>query len=143
VTAFTLHPNIEATSVLVADLGLSQARLQLDARFPWLVLIPRVADAHELGDISAGDRAQLVEEIVRVSAVVRALGKAAARPVEKLNVGALGIVTPQLHVHVVGRRRDDGLWPGPVWGMGEARAYDPTILEALLKVARASLADGA
>jgi len=43
--------------------------------------------------------------------------------VDKLNVGAIGNVTAQLHVHVVGRRRDDGLWPDPVWGRGPAVPY--------------------
>jgi diadenosine tetraphosphate (Ap4A) HIT family hydrolase len=54
---------------------------------------------------------------------VRTLGEAASRPVQKLNVGALGNVTAQLHVHVVGRRPDDGLWPDPVWGRGVALPY--------------------
>ena len=41
-------------------------------------------------------------------------------PVEKLNIAALGNVTPQLHVHIIGRRRDDAAWPDPVWGKGVA-----------------------
>jgi diadenosine tetraphosphate (Ap4A) HIT family hydrolase len=36
--------------------------------------------------------------------------------VEKLNVGALGNMVPQLHVHVIGRFKGDPAWPGPVWG---------------------------
>ena len=48
-----------------------------------------------------------------------ALGR---RP-EKLNVGQLGNITRQLHVHIVGRRRDDPCWPGPVWGQSVAQAY--------------------
>jgi diadenosine tetraphosphate (Ap4A) HIT family hydrolase len=54
-------------------------------------------------------------------------------PVDKLNVGALGNVTAQLHVHVVGRRRGDEAWPGPVWGAGTARPYAPAELEARLR----------
>ncbi len=141
-TDFTLHDNIDETSVAVADLDLCQARLQLDARYPWLVLIPRAGVAHELDDLAPADRARLMDEVIRASAVVRELGHALGRPVEKINVGALGNVTPQLHVHVVGRRRDDGVWPGPVWGVGEARRYDDETLDALIKVARASLAGG-
>jgi diadenosine tetraphosphate (Ap4A) HIT family hydrolase len=140
VTDFTLHENIDGTSTLAADLPLCQARLQLDARFPWLVLIPRAAAARELDDLSEADRTRLMAEVILASDAVRALGHAIGRPVEKINVGALGNVTDQLHVHVVGRRRDDGLWPGPVWGMGEPRRYDDETLAALLKVAQASLA---
>ena len=93
-------------------------RLQDDARFPWLILIPRVEGAVELEDLSVEQRSMLMEETVRAGALVRRLG-----PVEKLNVGAIGNVTAQLHVHVVGRRRDDGLWPDPVWGRGPVFPY--------------------
>ena len=120
---FVLDAAFQATSVFLADLSLCQARLQTDARFAWVVLIPRVAAARELEDLSAHHRAQLMEEAVLAGAAVRAVGRALGRPVQKLNVGALGNVTPQLHLHVVGRRADDAAWPGPVWGAGTAEAY--------------------
>ncbi|MGV3579242.1 HIT domain-containing protein [Brevundimonas sp.] len=113
---FLVDPAFEVGSVFAADWPLSHVRLQDDARFPWLILIPRVAGATELEHLSAADRAVLMEETVRAGALIRALAEAAGRPIDKLNVGAIGNVTAQLHVHVVGRRRDDGLWPDPVWG---------------------------
>jgi diadenosine tetraphosphate (Ap4A) HIT family hydrolase len=97
-------------------------RLQDDARFPWLVLIPRRTGLVELEDLEPAARATLMEEVVRAGAVVRRMASA---PVDKLNVAALGNVTAQLHVHVVGRRRDDGLWPDPVWGRPGAVAMAP------------------
>jgi diadenosine tetraphosphate (Ap4A) HIT family hydrolase len=102
---------------------LCEARLQLDARFPWLVLIPRIGGAVEIADLSVEERAMLMAEIVVAGEAVRAVGAALGRPVEKLNVGQLGNITRQLHVHVVGRRQDDPCWPGPVWGQGEAQPY--------------------
>ena len=141
--AFVLNPAFEAVSVLAADLALSQARLHRDARFPWLMLIPKVAGVIEIDDLGAEDRSRLMDEIVHASAAVRALGEASGRPVERLNVGALGLVTPQLHVHVLGRRRDDGLWPGPVWGrLGEVQPYDDADLERAIKVVSERLARG-
>ena len=122
---FVVDPAFEAGSVFAADWPLCHVRLQDDARFPWLVLIPRVAGATELEHLSVSDRAVLMEETVRAGEIVRALAGASGRPVDKLNVAALGNVTAQLHVHVVGRRRDDGLWPDPVWGRGPALACDP------------------
>ena len=121
---FIIDPAFEGGSVFVADWPLCQLRLQDDARFPWLILIPRVVGAVELDDLSPADRARLMAEIVRAGEFVRTLGGQAGRPVDKLNVAALGNVTAQLHVHVVGRRRDDGLWPDPVWGRAGARPYD-------------------
>jgi len=120
---FAADPAFEAGSIAVADWPLCQVRLQDDTRFPWLILIPRQAGLRELEDLSPTDRATLTEEIVRAGALVRALGAAVNRPVEKLNVAALGNVTAQLHVHVVGRRSDDGVWPDPVWGKGAATPY--------------------
>jgi diadenosine tetraphosphate (Ap4A) HIT family hydrolase len=137
--AFALHPNLEATSAFVADLELCQARLQLDARFPWLVLVPRLADVREIEELSPKDRATLIEEIAKACAAVRAMAAVMDRAVEKLNIGALGNVTPQLHVHVLGRWRSDGLWPNPVWGRGEPRAYEPEVLAEAIRTAAQAL----
>jgi diadenosine tetraphosphate (Ap4A) HIT family hydrolase len=133
---FQLHPAFLATSEPLGDLALCQARLQADARYPWIVLLPRVADARELEDLSPDQRVRLMEEILAAGAAARAIGAALGRPVAKLNVGQLGNVTPQLHVHVVGRRPDDDVWPGPVWGHGAAQAYGASALEAAIKAAK-------
>lgn len=136
---FRIDPAFEATSEPLADLGLCHARLQDDARFPWIVLIPRLPGLRELEDLSADDRMRLMEEVVAAGRAVRRIGHEFARPVEKLNVGALGNVTPQLHLHVVGRRVDDPAWPGPVWGAGEARRYRPAELATALLTGRDAL----
>ena len=115
---FEIDPRLLAHSVALPPLGLSDLRLMDDARFPWLVLIPRVPGATELDDLDAGQRAVLIEEIALVGVMVRRLGEALGRPIDKLNTAALGNVTPQLHIHLVGRRRDDPLWPDPIWGRG-------------------------
>lgn len=114
--AYAVDPAFEAASHAAADWPLCHVRLQDDARFPWLILIPRRPGAVEISDLSPADRADLMDAIVRASQTVRALGDQWGLPVDKINVAALGNVTAQLHVHVVGRRRDDPLWPDPVWG---------------------------
>lgn len=130
--AFAPDAAFEAGSVFAADWPLCHVRLQDDARFPWLVLIPRVAGAVELDDLTAVQRAALMEETVRAGRLVRALGERIGRPVDKLNVAAIGNVTAQLHVHVAGRRRDDGLWPDPVWGRGPGVPYASAVRRDLL-----------
>jgi len=127
---FELDPAFEATSRWLVSLPLCEARLQLDARFPWIVLIPRIGGAVEIEDLSVEERAMLAAEIVFAGGGVRAVGAALGRPVAKLNVGQLGNLTRQLHVHVVGRRPDDPCWPGPVWGQGQAEPYEPAALKA-------------
>jgi diadenosine tetraphosphate (Ap4A) HIT family hydrolase len=136
---FELHPAFPPTSDALGDLALCHVRLQSDARFPWLVLIPRIAGAREFEDLAPNDRMALMEEAVLAGAAVRAVGEALGRPVEKLNVGQLGNLTPQLHVHVVGRRADDAAWPGPVWGVGVAQPYGPEPLAAATAAARRTL----
>lgn len=130
---FEAAPAFEAGSVVAAEWPLCHVRLQDDARFPWLILIPRVEGAAELEDLSVEQRAMLMEETVRAGALVRRMGV-----VEKLNVGAIGNVTAQLHVHVVGRRRDDGLWPDPVWGRGPAVPYTDEERVRLLSILSSS-----
>lgn len=134
-----LDPAFLATSEAIASLPLSEARLQLDARFAWIVLIPRVAGAVELEDLSPDQLAQLTAEIRLAGQAVRAVGAALGRPVQKLNVGQLGNVTRQLHVHVVGRRADDPAWPGPVWGHGAPAPYPEVALKAAVEAAMAAL----
>lgn len=136
---FSLDAAFAATSQALGPLGLCEARLQLDARWPWIVLVPRSPDAREIEDLHPLNRPRLVDEIVLAGKAARAVGLALGRPVEKLNVGALGNVTPQLHVHVVGRRADDDAWPGPVWGVGTARPYADERLETALAAAREAL----
>ncbi len=137
-----LDLRLAESSAPILDLGLCEARLQLDARFPWIVLVPRRVGLRELEDLSAADLQRLLPEILAAARVVRAVGAALNRPVEKLNVGALGNVVPQLHVHVVGRHAGDAAWPGPVWGAGQAVSYARGDLDRALVAARQVLATG-
>lgn len=118
---FSLDPRIAADSVALAQLPLSELRLMKDARFRWVILVPRVPGAVEIVDLAKPDRAALFEEITAVSAALRA-----ATGCDKLNVAAIGNYVRQLHVHVVARFTADAAWPKPVWGWpGDAVAYDP------------------
>jgi diadenosine tetraphosphate (Ap4A) HIT family hydrolase len=100
------------------------------------VLIPERPGLRELDELAPEDVHALTGEILHAGAAVRAVGQALDRPVEKLNLGALGNIVAQLHVHVVGRRADDPAWPGPVWGFGEPEPYDDARLAAALAAAR-------
>ena len=137
--SWTLDLRLEQGSAFVADLALCQVRLQDDRRWPWLVLVPRLPGRIELEDLAAAERARLAEEAVASGAAVRALGRTTGWPVKKLNLGALGNLVPQLHLHVVGRRADDPAWPGPVWGFGTSEPYSPVALAEAAAVVRAAL----
>ena len=139
VADFALDPAFVATSHKVADLPLCEVRLQDDGRYPWLVLIPRQGGLREIEELDVAHRIQLMEEIVLAGVAIRAVGAALGLAVDKLNVGALGNVTAQLHVHVVGRRADDPAWPGPVWGHSPAATYSAEALAGPIAAAREAL----
>lgn len=139
VAEFVLDPAFVATAAELGELPLCHARLQLDARYPWVVLIPRVGGARELAHLIQAERAQLMEEIIWAGAAVRQIGGVLDLPVDKLNVATLGNVTPQLHVHIVGRGVGDPAWPGPVWGHSPGEPYDLEVLAQAVAAARTSL----
>jgi diadenosine tetraphosphate (Ap4A) HIT family hydrolase len=135
---FQLDPRLAADSVPLATLPLCEARLMDDARFAWLVLVPRRAGCVEITDLSAADQAQLWLEVNRAGAALRA-----SVPCDKLNLGALGNIVRQLHVHVVARVHGDAAWPGPVWGSGAATPYPAADRQALIERLRGELRGGA
>lgn len=134
---FEPDPRLSADSLLVADGPLSQLRLMDDARFPWLVLVPRIAGASEWIDLDGAAQRLLLAEVNLAGQLLRA---SAAPALDKINIGALGNVVRQLHVHVVGRREGDAAWPGPVWGAGRREPYVADAREALLSSLRMHLA---
>ena len=119
-----LHPTLARDTVEVVRWPLCRVLMMNDRRYPWLILVPEREAIREIHELPAADRAVLIEEITRASeALVRLV-----RP-DKVNVGALGNIVPQLHVHVVARFAADLAWPGPVWGSGPAIPYSADELE--------------
>jgi diadenosine tetraphosphate (Ap4A) HIT family hydrolase len=131
---WTLHPQLESDTGPVGDLPLSRLLLANDANYPWLLLVPRCAGASEIIDLADAEQIALAAEIARVCRALKAVA-----PCDKLNVAALGNVVPQLHVHVIARRRDDPAWPRPAWGAVPARDYDPAARERLVAALRREL----
>ncbi len=124
-SAFVLHPRLAADCLPVGDLELCQVLLMNDSRYPWLILVPRVADIREVFELTSAAQAQLWREVTATGQNLLA-----ASGSTKLNIGALGNLVPQLHVHVIGRRADDAAWPAPVWGLGVATGYPEPRSEA-------------
>lgn len=133
-----LHERLQADTVPVLDLALCRVLLMNNRVWPWLILVPLRAGAVEIHRLSAEDRATLMEELALASRVVEKLFAP-----DKLNVGALGNMVPQLHVHVIGRTRGDPAWPGPVWGSGHAEPYEAAARDALAARLAAAFQDEA
>jgi len=132
--AFDLDGRLEADTHFIADGPLSQLRLIDDTRFPWLVLVPRLPGASEWLDLDGGAQRLLLAEINQAGQLLRASGAC-----DKLNIGALGNIVRQLHVHVVARLEGDAAWPGPVWGAGTMQRFGTAAREARLAQLREKL----
>jgi diadenosine tetraphosphate (Ap4A) HIT family hydrolase len=132
---FALDPRLAADTRAVASLPLCELLLMDDARWPWLILVPRRAGLIEIADLHGDEQAVLWQEVNRAAAALRAVA-----PCDKLNLGALGNIVRQLHVHVVARLEGDPAWPGPVWGHGARVARDDERATTLIAALRRSLA---
>ena len=124
---FELDPRLAADTFLVGETPLNQVLLMNDARYPWLILVPRRGDTTEPFELSEADQAQLWRESMRLGQAMKAHFAA-----DKLNIAALGNQVAQLHVHHVARFHTDDAWPGPVWGVGSAVPYSDAARDVLI-----------
>ena len=118
-SAWSLHPQLKTDTIDIGDLPLCRVLVIKDANYPWLLLVPRRADAVEIIDLDEVQQAQLMTEIARVSRALKEVTRC-----DKLNVAALGNLVPQLHVHIIARRASDAAWPRPVWGVMPPLPHD-------------------
>jgi len=121
-----LHQRLQKDTIKIIRLKLSIVLLMNDSSFPWLILVPEREDIREIYELGIEDRSLLIEEITDVSEIIRQLYSP-----DKINIGALGNIVPQLHIHVIGRFITDRAWPGPVWGTGVARPYESAELDTV------------
>ena len=132
--AFVLHPRLMADTAVIADWSLSRVLLMNDKRYPWIVLVPRRAGVAELFELDEPARALLMVEIMRASQRLKEWAKGRGSG-DKINLGVIGNLVPQLHIHIVARKAGDAAWPAPVWGKGEAVHYGaaelPRVVEEL------------
>ncbi len=126
---FQLHPQLQQDTYPVSESDFVAILLAKDARFPWVILVPKVSGLTELH--------QLPEDaLIRFSRLSAAVSQAMMHAFagDKFNVAALGNQVPQLHVHHIVRYRDDAAWPKPIWGEGSAQTYTDAALEDRLSL---------
>jgi diadenosine tetraphosphate (Ap4A) HIT family hydrolase len=131
---FALDPRLAGDTLPVGDLPLCRLLLMRDSRYAWLVLVPRRSGMVEVADLPPDERAALWREVDAAGDALRTVA-----PCDKLNIGALGNIVRQLHVHVVARVEGDAAWPGPVWGHGVSEAYADGEAERRVEALRARL----
>jgi len=109
--SFTLDYRLENSSFKIIDLALSEVRLKDNKDYPWIILVPRVENAiTEIFQLNEDQKIELMKEISHISKCMEAYFKP-----DKLNIGALGNIVSQLHIHVIARFKSDLLWPHSLW----------------------------
>jgi diadenosine tetraphosphate (Ap4A) HIT family hydrolase len=109
---FKLDKRLEKDTFLIKNLENFQVRLMNAKDFFWIVLIPNKANLIELSDLNINERNYLMNFAIELGKFIKT-----AEKYDKVNIGMLGNVVSQLHLHVVLRKIDDTAWPRPVWGM--------------------------
>lgn len=128
---FELHAQLAKDCTVIGDLLLSRLLLMNDASYPWFVLVPMRQDKREWYELEGEDQQQLLREANVLAKFLQE--KTGAR---KMNIGALGNMVPQLHVHVIARFESDAAWPAPVWGKAPAVPYDEKNLAAIVALGK-------
>lgn len=127
---FMLHPQLAADTVVVGDLPICRVLLNKQfSQFPWLILVPKRTGCRDLTDLAELDYLPAMEEVRHVHDRLKNLTGA-----DKMNVGAIGNMVPQLHIHIIARFKDDVAWPKPVWGNAEASPYADGGIEMVEKL---------
>ena len=134
--SWQLDSRLARDTLPVFDNGGVTILLMNDRRWPWLILVPKVAGAEELHDL--GPEIGLVVMDIAISAGEKLK---AMTDCEKINIAAIGNMVRQLHIHVIARREGDANWPGPVWGFGVAEPYGEAEAAALVAELKDKLFD--
>ena len=114
-------------SHLITNLKLCSIRLIDNAKFPWIILIPKRKNITDISELNSKDQMLLMKEIVHCSKLMKKIFKT-----KKLNVEKIGNIVPQLHIHIIARNKNDSSWPLSVWVV-KGESYSAAQLEKILK----------
>jgi diadenosine tetraphosphate (Ap4A) HIT family hydrolase len=125
--------NFLKDSYFIKELKLCNIRLIDNARFPWVILIPKRKNISDLHNLRPKDQKILITEIVYVSKVMKKTFKAF-----NLNVEKIGNIVKQLHIHVIVRSKRDSAWPLSVWVV-KKKSYSSKNLNQIINKLRKAI----
>ncbi|MBP5352589.1 MAG: HIT family protein [Alphaproteobacteria bacterium] len=113
----------------VTDLPLCRVLFENNKYYPWIFLVPRKENTKNMTNLTMDERIELMREIALAENVMLRLF-----PSDQDNVAMIGNMTPQLHVHIVCRKKGDPDWPGTVWNNASAPYDENTKKETIAKI---------
>ena len=126
---FKINNKFLKSSYHIADLKLCSVRLNDNSKFPWLILIPKRKNITDISELNSKDQILLMKEIVSASRLMKKLFKTS-----KLNIEKIGNIVPQLHIHIISRKRTDSSWPLSVWVVKGKKYSAKKLKEVLNKI---------
>ena len=129
---FKINNKFLKSSHHIADLKLCSVRLNDNSKFPWLILIPKRKNVTDISELNSKDQTLLMKEIVLVSGLMKKLFKTS-----KLNIEKIGNIVPQLHIHIISRKKTDSSWPLSVWTV-KGKKYSAENLKDVLNKIRSA-----
>ena len=129
---FKINNKFLKSSYHIADLKLCSVRLNDNSKFPWLILIPKRKNITDISELNSKDQILLMKDIVSASRLMKKLFKTS-----KLNIEKIGNIVPQLHVHIISRKKTDSSWPLSVWVV-KGKKYSAKNLKDVLNKIRAA-----
>ena len=124
--SFKIDKKFLKSSHHIIELKLCSVRLNDNTKFPWVILIPKRNKITDMTDLNSKDQILLMKEIVYVSKIMKKLFKTT-----NLNVEKIGNIVPQLHIHIIARRKIDSSWPLSVWVV-KGKPYAAKVLKDIL-----------
>ncbi len=115
---FQLDPRLKADTFVIHEDETAYLLLMNDKRWPWVILVPRIADVEELHDLNQGIVGTYMQLATKTGELLKS-----TTGCEKINIATIGNMVRQLHIHIIARDVGDANWPGPVWGFGERELY--------------------
>jgi len=131
-----LDSRLQDNTIPVFENGGLVILLMNDQRWPWLIVVPKVAGAEELHDLDPQIRAAVVDIAVSAGEKLKTFTNC-----DKINIAGIGNIVRQLHIHVIARHEGDANWPDPVWGYGKIEKYDPAQAAELIDQLKENLFD--
>ena len=126
---FKINNKFLKSSYHIADLKLCSVRLNDNSKFPWLILIPKRKNITDISELNSKDQILLMKEIVSASRLMKKLFKTS-----KLNIEKIGNIVPQLHIHIISRKKTDSSWPLSVWVVKGKKYSAKNLKEVLNKI---------
>ena len=124
---FKINKKILKSSYHITELKLCSVRLNDNSKFPWVILIPERKNVTDISDLNSKDQILLMKEIVYVSKIMKKIFKT-----NKINIEKIGNLVPQLHIHIIARRKKDSSWPLSVWVV-KGKKYSKSALVKILE----------